>query len=234
MQGWGDGLRAPARSKLLRTQLKSAPTDGNLADKLRKGCIESSTFFLCDFNWEAYVLINPRARPPPSASRGAKILQMDTRGHHLCWGHMSFRNVLQPAPCALPDGCRGSRPRLHRGDSQHPQPCPSQGHEQGSEYPRAAPKLGVDPALGQPSCLDTAPANTGQATNSAQCPVPAVSRSPARPSPVPLSPLTLEPHPHSRRERAGAAAPCALWPATCHKLRTPESINLPGNKNQGK
>lgn len=178
VQGWGDGLRAPARSKLLRTQLKSAPRDGNLADKLRKGWIEPSTFFLSDFNWEVYVLINPRARPPPSTSRGAKILQMDTQGRHLCWGRV-FQICPPAAPCALPDGCGGPRPCLHGGDSEHCQPCPSQGHRGDQGLPR----LGVNPALGQPSCLDTAPASTGQVTNS----VPAASRPPAHPSPS-LSP----------------------------------------------
>lgn len=44
-QSGGNGLRAPAVSKLPQTQLKSAPTGGNLAAERRKGLIESSIFF---------------------------------------------------------------------------------------------------------------------------------------------------------------------------------------------
>lgn len=64
-----------------------------------------------------------------------------------------------------------------------PQPCPPQGHERGAGSPQAAPRLGMDPALGQPSCLDTAPANMDKSPTlaralSLQCPGPLPTAAP--------------------------------------------------------
>lgn len=55
---------------------------------------------------------------------------MDTQGHHLCWGHVSFRYVLQQHRVsslmdAMDPGAAWTEVTLH------PQPCPSQGHEWG-------------------------------------------------------------------------------------------------------
>lgn len=64
------------------------------------------------------------------------------------------------------------------------------------------------------------------------CPLPP----PQPPAPSLSPPLALAPRPPRQREGDcnGLTAPRGLWPATCHKLRKSGSINLPGNKNQGK
>lgn len=232
VQGRGDGLRAPARSKLLGRQLKSAPTDGNLADKLRKGWIESSAFFLSDFNWEAYVLINPRARLPPSASRGAKMLQRDTQGHHHCWGHIFFQIHPPAAPCALPDGCHGPWCCLDRGDSAAPT-LPPTGTREGIRVPPGwAWTLHW---VGQAAWTLLLQTWTSHQLWPGPCPCSVPVPCPPQPRSSPPTDIgATSPQREGGRGPSGAAAPCALWSATCHKLRTPGSINLPGNKNQGK
>lgn len=107
---------------------------------------------------------------------------MDTQGHHLCWGHMSFRYILQQH--RVPSLMDAVDPGPAWTEVTHCTPSPAPHRDTSGD--QGPPRLGLDPALGQPSCLDTAPVNTGQVTNSSQCPVPAASPSPAHPSPVPF------------------------------------------------
>lgn len=88
-----------------------------------------------------------------------------------------------------------------------PPALPLTGTPVGSGFPQAAPRMGMDPALGQPGCLDTAPVNSHQLW-----PLPCPHSVPvsAHPSPVPLPPLTLEPHPHSGREGGGHCSLCFM------------------------
>lgn len=204
-----------------------------MADKLRKGWIESSAFFLSDFNWEAYVVINPRARPPPSASRGAQILQMDTQGHHLCRGQMSFRCV-QHRVASLMDA---ADPGPAWTEVTHCTPSPAPHRDtSGDQDPPGSPQAGHGPCTGSAKLPGHCSVNSGQShqPRPVPCPSSVPVPCPARPRPSPPADIGAASRQREGRGPSGAAAPCALWPAACHKLRTPGSINPPGNKNQGK
>lgn len=139
------------------------------------------------------------------------------------------------APCALPDGRRGPRPCLDRGDSLHPQPRPSQGHEWRSGSRRQPPGWAWTLHwVSQAAWTLLHEQRTGHQPRPVPCPSSVPVPCPARPRPSPPADIGAASRQREGRGPSGAAAPCALWPATCHKLRTPGSINLPGNKNQGK
>lgn len=183
-----------------------------MADKLRKGWIESSAFFLSDFNWEAYVVINPRARPPPSASRGAQILQMDTQSHHLCWGQMSFRCVQHRVPSLMDAADPG--PAWTEVTHCTPSPAPHR-DTSGDQDPPGSPQAGHGPCTGSAKLPGHCSVNSGQVTNPGQCPVPPASRSPAQPGPVPLPQLTLVRRPGSGREGA-VGGRCSVCFMACY------------------
>lgn len=170
------------------------------------------------------------AEPPwPPEPHGA------ARRGHIWGGTEGLVPIPAAAPCALPDGHHGPR-CPDRGDTvvtshtapPNPSPPPHRDVGRREPSPPAAAAMRTDAALGWPSSHH----HHQQGRGAAQPPPAHPSPSIAHHHPLPSAAIASSQRQGGGRCRAGCSA--CFMACTCHKLRESGSINLPGNKNQGK